>query len=306
MTLDIVVLCYNEEEMIPLFYEEVLKVLNSLNIPYKLIFVDDGSSDDSLKIIKKLANINDDVKFVSFSRNFGKEAGIYAGLKTSENEYVCLIDADLQHPPNLIPKMISILEEGYYDCVATKRASRKGESVIRSFLSKNFYKTFNRFSDIKLDTGVTDYRMMKRSVVDAILELCEYNRFSKGIFSWVGFETKYLEYENIERAKGKTNWSLLNLFKYSLEAITSFSTTLLNISTILGVTFSILSFVYIIIIIIRTLIFGDPVAGWPSTISTILLVGGVQLISIGILGQYLAKTYLETKKRPIYIIKENN
>ena len=306
MKLDIIVLCYNEEKMIPLFYKEVTKVLNPLDIFYNLIFIDDGSSDNTLKIIKKLAISSENVKFLSFSRNFGKEAGIYAGLKSSSADYVCMIDVDLQDPPSLIPEMVSILDDGHYDCVATRRISRKGEPFIRSFLSDSFYKLFNRFSDIELVNGVRDYRMMKRAMVDAILELCEYNRFSKGIFSWVGFETKYLEYENIERVKGETNWSLLNLFKYSLEAIMSFSTTFLHISTILGITFSILSFIFIIVIILRTLLFGDPVSGWPSTISTILLVGGVQLLSIGILGQYLAKTYLETKQRPIYIIKESN
>lgn len=306
MMIDIVVLCYNEEEMIPLFYDEIDKILSSLSVPHRYIFVDDGSSDNTLKIIKKLASSSNAVSYVSFSRNFGKEAGIYAGLKSSSGDYVCIIDADLQDPPSLIPDMISILNENHYDCIATRRVSRKGEPVIRSFLSKNFYKFFNKFSDIELVDGVRDFRMMRRPMVDAILELCEYNRFSKGIFSWVGFETKYLEYENIERTKGETNWSLFSLFKYSLEGILSFSTVFLHISTILGVVFSILSFVSIIIIFIRTLLFGDPVSGWPSTISIILLIGGVQLLCIGILGQYLAKVYMEIKQRPIYIIKEKN
>jgi glycosyltransferase involved in cell wall biosynthesis len=299
-TLDIIVLCYNEEEMIPLFYDESEKALRPLNIPYRYIFVDDGSTDNTLKIIKKLANSCGYVNYVSFSRNFGKEAGIYAGLKSSSGDCVCIMDADLQDPPSLIPDMISILDENHYDCVATRRVSRKGEPAIRSFLSKNFYKFFNKFSDIDLVDGVRDFRMMRRPMVDAILELSEYNRFSKGIFSWVGFETKYLEYENIERAKGETNWSLFSLFKYSLEGILSFSTAFLNISTILGVVFSIMSFVFIIIIIVRTLLFGDSVSGWPSTISIILLIGGVQLLCIGMLGQYLAKMYMETKQRPIY------
>lgn len=300
MKLEIVVPCYNEEKNIEIFYNEIYNVLND-SVDWTIIFVDDGSTDDTLNEIKKLEK---NVKYISFSRNFGKEAAIYAGLKKTSEDYVILMDADLQDPPSLIPEMISNIEE--YDIVATRRVNRKGEPKIRSFFAKIFYKIMNKMSNIELIDGARDFRLMKRYVVDSILELNENNRFSKGIFQWVGFNTKWIEYENIERKTGKTSWSFWQLFKYSLEGIMSFTVAPLYISTIIGIVISILAFISILFIVIRTLLFGDPVSGWPSTISVILFIGGIQLFSIGILGQYLAKTYIETKNRPKYITKEEN
>lgn len=300
MKLEIVVPCYNEEKNIEIFYNEIYNVLNDF-VDWTIIFVDDGSTDNTLNEIKKLEK---NVKYISFSRNFGKEAAIYAGLKKTSEDYVILMDADLQDPPSLIPEMISNIEE--YDIVATRRVNRKGEPKIRSFFAKIFYKIMNKMSNIELIDGARDFRLMKRYVVDSILELNENNRFSKGIFQWVGFNTKWIEYENIERKTGKTSWSFWQLFKYSLEGIMSFTVAPLYISTIIGIVISILAFISILFIVIRTLLFGDPVSGWPSTISVILFIGGIQLFSIGILGQYLAKTYIETKNRPKYITKEEN
>ena len=300
MKLEIVVPCYNEEKNIKIFYNEISEVLKDYD-DWKIIFVNDGSTDDTLNEIKKLES---NVKYVSFSRNFGKEAAIYAGLEKSSADYVILMDVDLQDPPSLISKMIDNIND--YDIVAARRVSRKGEPIIRSFFARMFYKIMNKISDIELVDGARDYRLMKRYVVDSILELNENNRFSKGIFQWVGFNTKWLEYENIERTHGKTSWSFWQLFKYSLEGIMSFTIAPLYISTIVGIIISIIAFISIIFIVVRTFLFGDPVSGWPSTISVILFIGGIQLFSIGILGQYLAKTYIETKNRPKYIIKEEN
>lgn len=299
MNLEIVVPCYNEERNILRFYIEIDNVLND-DIDWQIIFVNDGSDDDTLAEIKKLEN----AKYISFSRNFGKEAAIYAGLKKTTAEYVILMDADLQDPPSLIPEMLTYIND--YDIVATRRVTRTGEPKIRSFFARRFYSIMNRMSDIELVDGARDFRLMKRNFVDSVLELSEINRFSKGIFQWVGFDTKWIEYENIERAEGETSWSFWQLFKYSIEGIMSFTVAPLYISTIIGIIFSIISFFSILFIVIRTLIFGDPVSGWPSTISIILLIGGIQLFSIGVLGQYLAKTYIETKNRPKYIIKEDN
>jgi len=297
MNLDIVVPCYNERDNIEVFYREIER--NLKDIEWNIIFVDDGSDDDTLDIIKKL-----DVKYIRLSRNFGKESAIYAGLKYSTAEYVILMDADLQDPPELIPEMFTYIDS--YDIVATRRVTRAGEPKIRSLFARLFYKLINRISDIELVDGARDFRLMKRNVVDVILDLNEYNRFSKGIFQWIGFKTKWLEYENIQRKNGETSWSFWKLVKYSIEGILSFSVAPLYLSTIAGIVFSIIAFISMIFIIIRTLVFGDPVSGWPSTISIILFIGGIQLLSIGILGQYLAKTYLESKNRPIYIIKEDN
>lgn len=299
MKLEIVVPCFNEEKNISLFYDEINKVLND-KYEWNIIFVDDGSSDNTLYEIKKLEKSN----YISFSRNFGKEAAIYAGLKQTTADYVILMDVDLQDPPSLIPKMIKYIDE--YDIVATRRISRKGEPKIRSFFARRFYTLINRVSDIELVDGARDFRLMKRQVVDSVLELNEINRFSKGIFQWIGFETKWIEYENVERIEGETSWSFWQLFKYSIEGIVSFTVTPLYISTFVGIFFSIIAFIAILFIIIRTVIYGDPVSGWPSTISIILFIGGIQLFSIGILGQYLAKTYIETKNRPKYIINEEN
>ena len=301
-TLDIVVPCYNEEEMLPIFYKEVSN--NLKNIKWNVIFVNDGSNDNTLEVIKKLKNSYDNVKYISFSRNFGKESAIYAGLDYSAGDYIVLMDADLQDPPSLIPEMLKYISE--YDIVGTRRVTRKGEPIIRSFFARLFYKITNKITKIELVDGARDFRLMKREVVNAILDLKEYNRFSKGIFQWVGFETKWLEYENIERQKGETSWSFWGLFKYSIEGIVSFTTTPLHIATIIGIFFSIIAFLSIIVIVIKTLLFGDPVEGWPSTISIILFLSGIQLFAAGIIGEYLAKIYLESKKRPIYIIKEKD
>ena len=301
MNIEIIVPCYNEEKNISTFYNEIDNVLND-DIDWKILFINDGSSDNTINEIKDLKKNN--VYYLSFSRNFGKEAAIYAGLKNSTSEYVILMDADLQDPPLLIPEMISYMED--YDVVAARRVSRKGEPKIRSFFAMQFYRIMNRLCDMDVVDGARDFRLMKRYVVDSILELKEYNRFSKGIFQWIGFNTKWIEYENIERNDGETSWSFGELFRYSIEAIVSFSIAPLHFSTIMGILFSIISFIVILFIIVRTLLFGDPVSGWPSTISIILFIGGVQLFTIGILGQYLAKTYIEVKKRPKYIIKEDN
>lgn len=299
MNLEIVVPCYNEEKNIRRFYSEIDKVLND-DIDWQIIFVNDGSKDETLNEIKKLEK----AKYISFSRNFGKEAAIYAGLKNTTAEYVILMDVDLQDPPSLIPEMLSYIDD--YDIVATRRVTRTGEPKIRSFFARRFYHIMNRMSDIELVDGARDFRLMKRNVVDSVLELNEINRFSKGIFQWIGFDTKWLEYENIQRLEGETSWSFWQLFKYSIEGIVSFTVAPLYISTIIGIIFSIISFIFILFIVLRTLFFGDPVSGWPSTISIILFIGGIQLFSIGVLGQYLAKTYIETKKRPKYIVKEDN
>lgn len=301
-TLDIVVPCYNEEEMLQIFYKEVSD--NLKNIKWNVIFVNDGSNDNTLEVIKELENSYDNVKYISFSRNFGKESAIYAGLDYSTEDYVVLMDADLQDPPSLIPKMMEYIKE--YDIVGTRRITRKGEPFIRSFFARLFYKIANKITKIELVDGARDFRLMKREVVNAILDLKEYNRFSKGIFQWVGFETKWLEYENIERQKGESSWSFWELFKYSIEGIVSFTTAPLHIATITGIFFSIIAFLAIIVIVIKTLLFGEHVEGWPSTVSIILFLSGIQLFAAGIIGEYLAKIYLESKKRPIYIIKEKD
>lgn len=301
-TLDIVVPCYNEEEMLQIFYKEVSD--NLKNIKWNVIFVNDGSNDNTLEVIKELENSYDNVKYISFSRNFGKESAIYAGLDYSTEDYVVLMDADLQDPPSLIPKMMEYIKE--YDIVGTRRVTRKGEPLIRSFFARLFYKIANKITKIELVDGARDFRLMKREVVNAILDLKEYNRFSKGIFQWVGFETKWLEYENIERQKGESSWSFWELFKYSIEGIVSFTTAPLHIATITGIFFSIVAFLAIIVIVIKTLLFGEHVEGWPSTVSIILFLSGIQLFAAGIIGEYLAKIYLESKKRPLYIIKEKD
>lgn len=301
-TLDIVVPCYNEEEMLQIFYKEVSD--NLKNIKWNVIFVNDGSNDNTLEVIKELKNSYDNVKYISFSRNFGKESAIYAGLDYSTEDYVVLMDADLQDPPSLIPKMMEYIKE--YDIVGTRRVTRKGEPLIRSFFARLFYKIANKITKIELVDGARDFRLMKREVVNAILDLKEYNRFSKGIFQWVGFETKWLEYENIERQKGESSWSFWELFKYSIEGIVSFTTAPLHIATLTGIFFSIIAFLAIIVIVIKTLLFGEHVEGWPSTVSIILFLSGIQLFAAGIIGEYLAKIYLESKKRPIYIIKEKD
>ncbi len=302
--LSIVVPCFNEEESVEIFFKEIQKVLADQN--YEIIYINDGSSDNTLKEIKKLANENSNIKYISFSRNFGKESAIYAGLKNASGDLVCLIDVDLQHPPSLIPEMIETVSNEDYDVVAARRISRKGEPAIKSFFSHSFYKIFNRISEIELVEGATDYRVMTRQVVDSILELSEYNRFSKGLFHWVGFNTKWIPYENIERVAGETTWSFWGLVQYSIEGIVAFTTIPLSISTFIGTIISIIAFIYMIFIVIRYLIYSDPVQGYPTIMCVILFLGGIQLLSIGVLGKYLEKTYVETKNRPIFIVKESN
>lgn len=305
--ISIIIPCYNEEQALPYLYVELQKVTADMpGQKFEFIFINDGSKDKTLSLIKDLRKQDDRVRFVSFSRNFGKEAAIYAGLKASKGDFVSLIDADLQDPPSLIKEMYHILTtEEEYDCVATRRTDRKGEPVIRSFFAKQFYKLMNKISDTEVVDGARDFRFMRRQMVDAILEVSEYNRFSKGIFGWVGFNTKWISFENVERVAGETKWSFFGLFFYSLEGIIAFSTRPLYIASLFGILFCVVAFIMICVIIAKTLIWGDPVAGYPSQICIIFFIGGIQLFCLGILGQYLAKTYLETKKRPIYIVRES-
>lgn len=306
-TISVVVPCYNEEENIKDFYEELMKnssFFDEKQLEPELIYVDDGSTDATVSEIRKLAETDKRVHLVSFTRNFGKEAGIYAGLKKSTGDYVVLMDADLQDPPSLIPEMFENIEKGY-ESVATRRVTRKGEPPIRSFFARQFYKLINKMSKTEIVDGARDYRMMTRRFVDAVLSMPEYNRFTKGIFSWVGFETRWLEYENIERTKGETKWSFWRLFVYAIDGIVAFTTAPLAIASFLGVLFCVLAFVLIVITIIRKLVFGDPTSGWPSLVCIISLVSGVQLFCLGIIGQYMSKTYMEVKNRPIYLVKED-
>ncbi|MGL5259538.1 MAG: glycosyltransferase family 2 protein [Lachnospiraceae bacterium] len=304
--LSVIVPCYNEEENISYFYKEFLKNTSFFienDLEFEILFVDDGSKDNTVLHVKELIQEDSRIRLLSFSRNFGKEAAIYAGLEKSKGDYVVLMDADLQDPPSLLPEMFSYIMEGY-DSVATRRVSRKGEPIIRSFFARAFYKIMNKISKTEIVDGARDYRLMTRQVVDSILSMGEYNRFTKGIFGWVGFSTKWLEFENVERIYGETKWSFWKLFLYSIEGITAFSTAPLAISAVMGVVFCLLSIILIVIIIVRTSIWGDPVGGWPSLVCIISLVGGVQLFCIGIIGQYMSKTYLEVKHRPIYLLKE--
>ena len=305
--ISVIVPCYNEQDVLHLFYDEIGLVAGEMQeYDFEFIFVNDGSSDDTLKICKELAAKDERVKYISFSRNFGKEAGIYAGFEKAKGDLVCMMDADLQDPPALLPEMVKAIEEEGYDSVATRRVTRKGEPPIRSFFARMFYKLMEKISETEIVDGARDYRLMTRQFVNSLLQLEEYNRFSKGLFGWVGYQTKWLEYENVERAAGETKWSFWKLLLYSIEGIMAFSTVPLAISAVTGILFCAIAFVMILFIIVKTIVCGDPVAGWPSTACIILFVGGVQLFCVGILGQYLAKTYLEVKGRPIYICKETN
>ena len=304
--LSVIVPCYNEEENVKYFYEELMKneeFFEKEQLQLEIIYIDDGSRDGTVKEVKSLHEKDERVHLVSFARNFGKEAGIYAGLKTARGDYVVMMDADLQDPPYLLPEMFGYLKQGY-DSVATRRVSRKGEPPIRSFFARMFYRIMNKISDTDIVDGARDYRLMTRRVVDSILSMGEYNRFSKGIFGWVGYETKWVEFENVERVHGETKWNFWKLFLYSIEGITAFSTAPLAIAAFSGVFFCILAFIAILFIIAKTLIFGDPVGGWPSLVCIIFFVSGVQLFCLGIVGQYLSKTYMEVKHRPIYLVKE--
>lgn len=302
--LTIIVPCYNEEDALPIFYKRVKECLKEIDVEEEILLINDGSKDKTLEVMRELSEEDEKVKYISFSRNFGKEAAMYAGLEASTGDYVVFMDADLQDPPELLKEMVETLQEGKYDSVATRRVTRKGEPVIRSFFARMFYRIINKISNADIVDGARDYRMMTRMMADAILSMKEYNRFSKGIFGWVGFETKWIAYENVQRVAGETKWSFWKLFAYSLEGITAFSTAPLVLSSILGVIFCAIAFLLIVVIIVRTLIFGDPTSGWPSLVCIIFLVSGIQLFCIGIIGQYLSKAYLETKQRPIYIIKE--
>lgn len=305
--LSVIVPCYNEEENIADFYHELLKnssFLEEKKIELEILYIDDGSKDSTATEVKKLHAGDERVHLLSFSRNFGKEAAIYAGLQKSKGDYVVLMDADLQDPPALLPEMYSYIEQGY-DSVATRRVTRKGEPVIRSFFARLFYRLMNRISKTEIVDGARDYRLMTRQVVDAILSMTEYNRFTKGIFGWVGYETKWIEFENVERKKGETKWSFWKLFLYSIDGITAFSTVPLAIASIMGVVFCFAAFLLIIITIVRKALFGDPTSGWPSLVCIISLISGVQLFCLGIVGQYLSKTYMEVKRRPVYLVKED-
>lgn len=306
--LSIIVPCYNEEESMLIFYNEIIKVADEIKkfVDFEIIFIDDGSKDNTLELVRNLSGKDKRVKYVSFSRNFGKESAMYAGLEKTEGDFVAIIDVDLQDPPHLLIDMYnSIVNEGY-DSVAARRVNRKGEPLIRSFFARCFYSLINKISKTEIVDGARDYRLMTRQMVDSVLSLNEYNRFSKGIFSWVGYKTKWIEYENVERATGETKWSFWKLLLYSLDGIVAFSTAPLAISSIVGVILCIVAFIFICIIVAKTLILGDKVSGYPSLICTIMFIGGIQLFCIGILGQYLSKTYLEAKGRPIYITKEEN
>lgn len=305
--ISVIVPCYNEQEAIPIFYDAITKTAEELSqVRLEVLFVNDGSKDGSLKEMKKLAEQDDRIKYVSFSRNFGKEAAMYAGLSYADGDYVAIMDVDLQDPPSLLPKMYEIITTEDYDCVATRRVTRKGEPPIRSFFARRFYALMHRLSKTDIVDGARDYRLMTRQFVDELLRLGEYNRFSKGLFGWVGFETKWLEYENVERSAGETKWSFWKLLIYSIEGIVGFTTAPLAVAAFLGVFFCLVAFVALCFIVIRTLLYGDPVSGWPSMTCIIIFIGGIQLFCIGILGEYLAKTYMETKHRPIFICKETN
>ncbi|NLL02285.1 MAG: glycosyltransferase family 2 protein [Mollicutes bacterium] len=303
--ISIVVPCYNEQESIPYFYKEVKKVIKKMsNLSFELLFVDDGSKDNTLQVVKELSEKDNLVRYITFSRNFGKEAAMLAGLENATGDYITIMDADLQDPPALLPEMYRLIKEEGYDTVGTRRTTREGEPVIRSFFARKFYKIINKMSKVEMVDGARDYRLMTRQVVDSIISIKEYNRYSKGLFSFVGYKTKWIEFENVERVAGTTKWSFWKLFKYALEGIVAFTTAPLSLASVLGVILCIFSFIGIIVIIVKTLMFGDKVSGWPSLACILLFVSGVQLLCMGIIGQYLAKTYLETKKRPIYIIKE--
>ena len=303
--LSIIIPCFNEEESVPLIYDEIKKSIETV-IDYEIIFIDDGSSDGTKCAIKKLNETDDRVSYVSFARNFGKEAAIYAGFCNAKGDYVAVMDADLQDPPSLLPEMLSIIETGNYDSVATRRKDRKGEPPVRSWFAKRFYSFINRCSDSDIVDGARDFRLMKREMVDAIIAMEEYNRFSKGIYGWIGFRTYWMEYANVPRVAGKTKWNFWKLMRYAFDGIISFSDTPLRIASYLGTTMTGVSFIALLFIVIRKIVFGDPVAGWASTICIIIFIGGVQLAVLGVIGEYLAKTYMETKRRPHFIVADSN
>lgn len=307
--LSIVVPCYNEQEVLPLFYDKITEVMAEMKskhseLDYEVVFINDGSKDKTLEGLRKYARMDERIRYISFSRNFGKEAGMFAGLEASKGDYIVVMDADLQHPPELLPEMYRYVSSGEYDCAATRRVDRDGESKVRSWFARKFYQIMNKISQTEIVDGAQDYRFMTRQMVDAILSMREYNRFSKGIFSWVGFRTKYIEIKNVERAAGTTAWSFWGLFKYSLEGIVAFSTAPLAIASLLGIISCAIAVIMAIVTVIQKLAFGNPTSGYPTIVCLILLFGGLQLFTTGILGQYLAKTYMECKNRPIYLVQE--
>lgn len=308
--ISVIVPCYNEEAAIPYFFPEIRNVADKMsatkNLAFEFLFIDDGSRDKTLELLREFAAEDDRARYISFSRNFGKEAAIYAGMQSAKGDYMVLMDADLQHPPAMVEEMYEALKEGHYDISAARRVSRKGEPPIRSFFARCFYRLINKISKAEFVDGASDYRMLSRRAVNAILSMPEYNRFSKGIFGWIGFKTKWIEYENVERVAGETKWSFWKLFLYSLEGIVAFSTAPLAIASVMGVILCIAAFIYLIFIVIKTLAFGETVAGYPTLACLLLLIGGSIQLSLGIIGQYLAKTYLETKRRPIYMIAETD
>lgn len=304
--LSLIIPCYNEQDALPLFYTETHEILKSLPLDYELLFINDGSKDKTLDIIKELSLNDMHVKYLSFSRNFGKESAMYAGFCNADGDYIAVMDADMQDPPSLLPKMLEILYTGEYDSVATRRVSRKGEPPIRSWFAKKFYQLINFISDADIVDGARDFRLMKKEMVDSIIAMNEYNRFSKGIFGWIGFRTYWLPYDNVERVAGETKWNFWKLFRYAIDGIINFSEAPLNIASGCGVLLTIIAFIFLLFIIIRRLCFGDPVAGWASTICVITFIGGGQLLCLGIIGQYVAKIYTEVKHRPHYIIAESN
>ena len=306
MKISLIVPCFNEEEALPLFYKEVTSVLNTMQCSYEILFVNDGSRDETLSILKGFAEKDEHVTYLSLSRNFGKEAAMYAGFCNASGDYVAVMDADMQDPPALLPEMVQMLETGDYDSVATRRVNREGEPPIRSWFARRFYKLINLISDADIVDGARDFRLMKREMVDAIVAMGEYNRFSKGIFGWIGFKTYWLPYQNVERVAGETKWNFWKLLKYALDGIINFSEVPLSIASWSGIGMAFVASIMLVVIIVRRLCFGDPVAGWASTMCVIVFIGAIQLFCIGIMGQYLAKTYNETKKRPHYIISESN
>ena len=307
--ISIVVPCYNEEEVLPLFYEEIQKIMQQMreehsDLTFELLFIDDGSKDKTLVLLREMALQDKHVRYISFSRNFGKEAGMFAGLENAKGDFVVVMDADLRHPPAFLPKMYNIVKDGEYDCATTRRVSRKGESKLRSFFARMFYRIINRISQTVIVDGAQDFRFMSRQMVDAILQMREYNRFSKGIFSWVGFRTRYIEYENVERPAGTSSWSFWGLFKYSLEGIFAFSTVPLTASAMMGVLIMLIGFIALVILIVKAIIVPDPDLRFLAAIFVLCLLSGLQLFCTGMVGHYLSKTYLEVKHRPIYLTRE--
>lgn len=305
----VVVPCYNEEQALPYFIQEIQQVAAQMarkQVELEILLINDGSRDSTLTLLRQYAKEYQNVRYLSFSRNFGKEAAMYAGMEHARGDYVAIMDADMQDPPALLPQMYDMLQTGDYDSVATRRVSRKGEPPIRSLFARIFYKLMRKISDADIVDGARDYRLMSRPMVDAILSMKEYNRFSKGIFGWVGFRTHWLPYENVERVAGETKWSFWKLFRYSLEGIVAFSTVPLAIASVVGLLVCLVAVAALVVVLVKTLAFGDPVDGWPSMVCIILFLGGIQLLTMGIMGQYLAKTYLEAKKRPIYILAEQS